>query len=146
MTLSHKRPTITGPPEHPPACCRQQTITIPPSVTAKTAQKHDYPSKAHRASYARRTAAERTFSRLYDPAATNISRGWSRLVGLTPNAIMLACATIIVNMRVTDAFAARQAENKRRAEHGLPPRRRRRRRQETAHEPASPNAHAPPAT
>ena len=32
------------PPEHPQACCAQQTITVPPDVHAKTAQKHDYPS------------------------------------------------------------------------------------------------------
>lgn len=144
ISLSHEHPTITSPPEHPPTCCKQQTITIPPAVTAKTKQKHDYPSKAHRLSYARRTAAERTFSRLHDPARCDISRGWSRLTGLTPNAIMLACATIILNIATADAFAARQAENKRRAEHGLPPRRRRRRR-ESPHEPTA-RANAPPAT
>src|SRR6185437_9261620 len=62
MTLSRDRPEILTPPEHPPACCNQQTITVPPEVNAKTAQKHDYPTKAHRQSYARRTGAERTFS------------------------------------------------------------------------------------
>ena len=48
MTLTHDRPTILDPPEHPPVCCTQQTITVPPSVNAKTAQKHDYPSPQHR--------------------------------------------------------------------------------------------------
>jgi hypothetical protein len=43
MTLAHTRPEILKAPEHPPACCQQQTITIPPAVNAKTAQKHDYP-------------------------------------------------------------------------------------------------------
>ena len=28
------------PPQHPQACCAQQTITVPPEVNAKTAQKH----------------------------------------------------------------------------------------------------------
>ena len=50
MTLDRDRPEILSPPEHPPACCTQQTTTVPPEVTAKTAQKHDYPSKAHRRS------------------------------------------------------------------------------------------------
>ena len=54
MTLDRDRPEILQPPEHPPACCTQQTLTVPPEVTAKTAQKHDYPSAAHRRSYARR--------------------------------------------------------------------------------------------
>lgn len=99
MSLSHEHSTALNAPEHPPLCCTQQTITIPPAVNAKTAQKHDWPSASHRASYARRTAAERTFSRLHDPTATDISRGWSRLMGLTPNAIMLACATITAPKR-----------------------------------------------
>ena len=41
-----------GPARDPPAprstrqaCCTQQTITVPPEVHAKTAQKHDYPSE-----------------------------------------------------------------------------------------------------
>ena len=82
MTLSRDRPEILTPPEHPPACCIQQTITVPPQTCAKTAQKHDYPSKDHRKSYARRTGAERTFSTAKDPASNNIARGWTRLMGL----------------------------------------------------------------
>ena len=48
MTLNRQRPQILTPPEHPPACCTQQTITVPPQIAAKTRQKHDYPSAAHR--------------------------------------------------------------------------------------------------
>jgi hypothetical protein len=36
MTLDRQRPEILAPPGHPPACCTQQTITIPPDVAAKT--------------------------------------------------------------------------------------------------------------
>ena len=84
MTLDRDRPEILTPPENPPACCTRQTITVPPQVTAKTAQKHDYPSAAHRRSYARRTGAERGFATAKDPATNDISRGWCRLMGLTP--------------------------------------------------------------
>ncbi len=48
MALDRDRPEILTPPEHPPACCAQQTITVPPQIAAKTRQKHDYPSAAHR--------------------------------------------------------------------------------------------------
>ena len=45
MRLDRDRPEILQPPpEHPQACCTQQTITVPPDVLAKTRQKHDYPS------------------------------------------------------------------------------------------------------
>jgi hypothetical protein len=43
MTLTRDRTEILQPPAHPPACCTQQTITVPPAIAAKTRQKHDYP-------------------------------------------------------------------------------------------------------
>jgi len=132
MTLPHDRPEILVPPQHAPTCCTQKTITVPPTVNAKTAQKHDYPSNAHRRSYARRSAAERAYATVKDPATNDLSRGWCRLTGLTPIALFAACAFIARNLRVADAFAARQTENQRRAARGLPPKRRKRRRQTTA--------------
>src|SRR5207245_2893764 len=45
MTLTRDRPEILTPPENPPACCTQQTLTVPPQVAAKTRQKHDYPTR-----------------------------------------------------------------------------------------------------
>jgi hypothetical protein len=128
MTLTRDRPEILTPPEHPPACCTQQTITVPPQTCAKTAQKHDYPSKQHRQSYARRTGAERTFSTAKDPASNNITRGWCRLTGLTPIMLWLACLLVIRNQRILTAWDTRQHDNARRAAAGLPPRTRRRRR------------------
>jgi hypothetical protein len=129
MTLPHTRPTILSPPEHPPACCTQKTITVPPHINAKTAQKHDYPSPQHRSSYNRRSAAERTFATVTDRATNDLSRGWCRLMGLTPIALFIASALIARNLRIADAFHARQAENQRRAANGLPPKQRKRRRQ-----------------
>jgi hypothetical protein len=138
MTLSRERPEILAPPDNPPACCQQQTITVPPEICAKTAQKHDYPSPAHRRSYARRTGAERTFSTIKDPATTSIARGWCRLTGLTPLALWLACLLAIRNQRILAAFDARQAETARRAVAGLAPMIRKRRRRTTLESPAAP--------
>jgi hypothetical protein len=131
MTLDRARPEILTPPEHPPACCTQQTLTIGPDIAAKTRQKHDYPSQAHRRSYTRRTAAERGFSTVKDPASNTISRGWCHLMGLTPLALWLACLHAVRNQRILAAWDARQAENNRRAAAGLPPRTRKRRRKTT---------------
>ena len=132
MTLTRDRPEILTPPEHPPACCNQQTITVPPQVAAKTRQKHDYPSAAHRRSYARRTGAERTFSTAKDPATNNIARGWTRLTGLTPITLWLTCLLAVRNQRILTAWDARQADDARRAAAGLPPKTRRRRRKTLA--------------
>ena len=68
-------------PKDPPTCCIQKTLTVAPSVNAKTRQKHDYPSKAHRLSYGRRSAAERSNATVKDPASNDIARGWCRLMG-----------------------------------------------------------------
>jgi hypothetical protein len=139
MTLDRSRPEILQPPEHPQACCTQQTLTIPPEVNAKTRQKHDYPSAAHRRSYARRTGAERGFATAKDPATNDLRRGWCRLTGLAP--LMLFTTTLLIarNQRILAAWSTRQQENARRAAQGLPPRTRRRRRK-TLTMPA----HAPP--
>jgi hypothetical protein len=132
MTLDRGRPEILTPPGHPPACCTQQTITVPPEVNAKTAQKHDYPSKAHRKSYARRTGAERTFATAKDPATNNIARGRIRLMGLTPVTLWLTCLLAVRNQRILTARDARQHDDARRAAAGLPPKTRRRRRKTLA--------------
>ncbi|MGO9909996.1 MAG: hypothetical protein ACLPQS_02365, partial [Acidimicrobiales bacterium] len=128
MALSHERPEVLGPPAHPPACCRQQTVTVPPEVHLKMAQRHDYPSKAHRVSYARRTAVERTFSSLKDPASHDVSRGWCRLMGLTPIMLFLACVVVVRNDRITRAFEEHEVDALARQMSGRPPRSRRRRR------------------
>jgi hypothetical protein len=128
MTLDRSRPEIIQPPEHPPACCTQQTLTVPPDVNAKTRQKHDYPSAAHRRSYARRTGAERGFATTKDPATNDISRGWCRLMGLTPLMLFTTTLLIVRNQRILAAWTTRQQENQRRAAKGLPPKTRHRRR------------------
>jgi hypothetical protein len=128
MTLDRGRPEILTPPDHPQACCIQQTITVPPQVNAKTRQKHDYPSAAHRRSYARRTGAERGFATAKDPASNDISRGWCRLLGLTPLMLFTTTLLIVRNQRILTAWNARQEETQRRAAAGLPPKTRKRRR------------------
>jgi hypothetical protein len=128
MTLGRDRPEILTPPENPQACCAQQTITVPPGVLAKTAQKHDYPSAAWRRSYARRSGAERGFATAKDPASNTISRGWCRLMGLAPLMLFTVTLLAVRNQRIHAAWNARQQDNQRRAEAGLPPKTRKRRR------------------
>ena len=141
MTLDYQRPTITDPPDPAPLCCTQKTVTVPATVNLKTAQKHDYPSKAWRDSYRRRTAVERAYSTLKDPATNNIDRGWCRLTGLTPILIFLSVTVAARNLRVADAFEEKAAADQQRAARGLPPRTRRRRRKTLANHTA---ANTPP--
>jgi hypothetical protein len=132
MTLDRDRPEILQPPEQPQACCTQQTITVPPDVLAKTAQKHDYPSAAWHRSYARRSGAERGFATAKDPASNDIARGWCRLMGLTPLMLFTVTLLVIRNQRILTAWNTRQEENARRAARGLPPKTRKRRRKTLA--------------
>ena len=120
MLLSRDRPEILTPPEHPPACCTQQTITVPPDVAAKTRQKHDYPSPQWRRSYRRRTAAERVNATIKDTATTSIARGWCRQTGLAPLTLWIACLLAVRNQRILTTFHARQDDNARRAAAATP--------------------------
>jgi len=128
MKLDRNRPEILTPPQHPPACCTQQTITASPQVAAKTRQKHDYPSAAWRISYQRRTAAERLNATIKDTAVNNIDRGWIRLTGVTPLMLWLACLLTVRNQRILLAWDNQQQDNARRAAASAPPRTRKRRR------------------
>ncbi len=132
MTLDRDRPEVLTPPEHPQACCTQQTLTVPPDVNAKTRQKHDYPSAAWRRSYARRAGAERGFATAKDPASNTIARGWCRLMGLTPLMLFTITLLAVRNQRILATWDARQQEDERRAARGLPPKTRRRRRKTLA--------------
>jgi hypothetical protein len=107
-------------------------LRCPPTVNAKTAQRYDYPSAAHRRSYARRSAVERSNARIKDPATTDVARGWCRLMALAPMSLFLACALVVRNLAVADAFEERQVENARRSAVGLAPSTRRRRRKPIA--------------
>ena len=87
---------------------------MPPQVNEKTRQKHAFPSAAHARSYARRTAAERTYASLADLSTGGIRRGWSRLFGLGKNTLMYALAVAVRNVRITESFERSRAENARR--------------------------------
>jgi hypothetical protein len=126
LALSFAHPEVLDPPDEPPPCCVARTITVPPEVNAKTRQKHDYPSAAHRRSYARRTAVERSNSRVKDPATTNVVRGWCRTMGLVPLTLFLSCAFVARNLATMDAFVSRQAREQELS--GTAPRTRKRRR------------------
>ena len=129
LSLSFDRPSVLVPPSGElPVCCRQQTVTVPPSVAAKTRQRHDYPSPAHRRSYGRRTASERSFASGKDPAGIAMRRGWCRLMGRAKNKLMYALGFVAANLALIDTFERHEQDEKRRAAKGLPPRARRRRR------------------
>jgi hypothetical protein len=134
MKLDRDRPEILSVPEHPPACCTQQTITAGPGVAPKTRQKHDYPSQAWRISYRRRTAAERLNSAIKDPAVNSIDHGWIRLMGLTPLMLWLTCLMVVRNQRAQAAFQTRQQHQA----HAVAQPRTRKRRRDLASAPAGP--------
>jgi hypothetical protein len=138
MALERSRPEVPAPPEHPPACCAQQTITASPEAAAKTRQKHDYPSQAWRVSYQRRTAAERHGSTIKDTATTTIDRGWIPLMGITPLMLWLACLMAVRNQRILAAWDKRQQDAARRAAASQQPRIRKRRRVLAGAAPAPP--------
>lgn len=73
-----------------------------------------------------------------------IDRGWCRVMGLAPMSLFVACALVVRNLAVVDAFEKRQADDQRRAREGLPPRTRRRRRKTLGDPAGAGTANAPP--
>jgi hypothetical protein len=140
LALSFDRPSVSNPPAEPPRCCAQRSITVPPQVNEKTRQKHDYAGPAHRVSYSRRTAAERTYASLADPSVGGIRRGWCRLFGLAKNTLMYALAVVVRNVRIVESFERREAQEAQTTSLG-PPRRRSRRHQRD--KPAPPGQPVP---
>jgi hypothetical protein len=129
LSIGLNHPTVISPPEGElPLCCVQKTVTVPPSVGAKTRQRHDYPSAAHRRSYGRRTASERSFATGKDPAGIAMRRGWCRMMGRAKNKLMYAMAFVASNLALVESFQARERDEQARAAAGLPARARRRRR------------------
>ena len=104
---------MSNPPTELPRCCAQVSITVAPQVNEKTRQKHDYAGPAHRDSYARRTAAERTYASLADPSVGGIRRGWCRLFGRAKNTLMYALAVVVRNVRIVESFERREAQEAR---------------------------------
>ena len=107
---------MSNPPSELPRCCAQERITVAPQVNEKTRQKHDYAGPAHRDSYARRTAAERTYASMADPSVGGIRRGWCRLFGRAKNALMYALAVLVRNVRILESL-----ERQRRKRNGRNP-------------------------
>ncbi len=118
-------PSIVEPPSAPPPCCAQRTITVPPTVNAKTRQKHPYPSTAFADSYARRVGAERAFSGLADPAGEGVRRGWCRFMGRTKNLLAYALGAVAHNIRIVWSHERAKTAEERRSSVGPRPKSRR---------------------
>ena len=82
MALAHDRPEVLAPPEHPPRCCVQKTITVPRLGHRQDGPEARLPLQGpSRDPTPGARAAERTFSTVKDPASNDIARGWCRLTG-----------------------------------------------------------------
>ena len=137
MTLDRDRPEILQPPEHPQACCAQQAITVPADVPPRPRKSTTTPPPPGGAPTARRTGAERGFATIKDPATSDITRGWCRLMGLAPADAIHHGTPGRPQPAHPAAWNPRQEENTRRAARGLPPKTRKRRRKthRRAHRP-----------
>jgi hypothetical protein len=104
-------PKILKPPDRPPKVCAQSTITVPPHVLGKIRQKHAYFSQEWIESYNRRTAVERSFSRIKDKACIDLDRGSLRVMGEAKLSFMYAIGVAAMNYRVMSSFAAATSES-----------------------------------
>lgn len=93
-------PTITNPPSHPPKCCQQHTITVPPDVAGKTRQKHPYLSPKWRENYGDRTAVERSYSSAKSRAAEDMSTDRMYVIGIAKVQFLRVFGYMAMNYRL----------------------------------------------
>ena len=97
--------------ENPPACCRQQSVTIPPEDGAKLAQELHYGSPKHRDAYARlRNSNEGMNGFVKDTAYEGLGEpGRRRVRGMAAQTVLAAFMLAAANIR-TYQIALAQAE------------------------------------
>ena len=121
MTLDRNRPEILTPPEHPPACCGSRPSPCRPRSTAKTRRNTTTPQGSTAGPTPGAPAPNGPSPPPRTPPATTSPAAGTRLMGLTPLMLWLACLLAVRNQRILDAWDARQADNARRAAAGLRP-------------------------
>jgi hypothetical protein len=98
MQLPYELDEIFDPPPIETPCCRQATITVPVTINPKTRQAYPYGGSAWEASFAGRTAVERTFSRLKDDTGQGFEKGAFRGLGETKMLVALTLALVAQNI------------------------------------------------
>jgi len=116
--------------DHPPAICRQQSVTVAPEQGAKFAQELPYASGEYRRIYATlRNSVEGMNGYLKDPAREGLDlAGRRRIRGVAAQSVLVAFQIFAANLRKIEGFLAEVA----RAAAGVPRARRRSRRRTTA--------------
>lgn len=100
LSLPHTKPTIDEAPNHPPAVCRQKTITIKRTERGKNPQTHPYGTTAWKNSYNRRTTAERGFARSKDNLTGHLTHPAIRSQGLTKHRLIRTLIYLNNNLRI----------------------------------------------
>ena len=93
---------------HPPAICRQQSVTVAPEQGAKFAQELPYASGEHRRIYATlRNSIEGMNGYLKDPAFEALGQaGRRRIRGVAAQSVLVAFQIFAANVRKIDGFLA----------------------------------------
>lgn len=86
---------------------RQPTLVLPASIGTKLRQEYRWGSDEWIADYTRRTAIESIFGNLKARDGEGLQRGWIRVVGLAPTALMTALAIVHYNLRTVRKWAKR---------------------------------------
>ncbi|EYR62987.1 hypothetical protein N866_03850 [Actinotalea ferrariae CF5-4] len=88
---------------------QQATIVIPASLSSKLGQRERWGSYEWIITYALRSAVEGAFGRIQakDSDGERVQRGWTRIVGLVPSALLLASVLVHHNLRIVRRWAKR---------------------------------------
>jgi hypothetical protein len=107
VRLPYTKPGAT-PPDDPPPCCTQATITVPNEHNVRIRQKHPYGTTKWKAAYNRRPHVESANSLIKTHFAA-VRRGYMHVFGLAAQALLLAFTLAAANLEKLDTYRYRKA-------------------------------------
>jgi hypothetical protein len=100
MALPLAQPKVIDPPDEPPTCCTQRTITVSGDIDGKARQRHYWGSRDWIKAFSRRSRAEGWFGNLKNDSTEALDRGCFRVVGLAKTSLMLGIYAVATNLRL----------------------------------------------
>ncbi len=110
MALSYTQPTVLEPPRGTAGVLSPADSHRPGPGEREDESKARLPGEAWRRSYARRSAVERSNSRIKDPATIDVQKGWCRIIGLVGPSMFLAMAFCCRNLALVGKLGRPEGE------------------------------------
>lgn len=106
--VPHQDRAMARPAQRRTKVFRQTTVTLTSNALEKLHQPHRWGTRPWIETYSRRTAVEGVFGALKSRTGQGMSRGWTRVVGITATALMTTMAVVQHNIQMIRSWTTKQ--------------------------------------